>query len=109
MVVVDAVIVLCGGVLTGKTRIHPASKQSNKSNCLGIMASCELFEQLARDRALPATFLKVLPTTRAPYVSIFSFTALCAMVYASADGRLDVVSLMWVKSPDIFKSVTDTI
>jgi len=94
LVVVDAVIVLCGGVLTGKTRIHPTNKESDKSNCLGIVASCELFEQLARDRALPATFFKVLPTTRAPYVSILSFAALCALLYASADGRLDVVSLM---------------
>lgn len=76
-VVVDAVIVLCGGVLTG------------------IMASCELFEQLARNRALPATFFKVLPITRAPYVSILSFAVFCALLYASAGGRLDVVSLMF--------------
>jgi len=101
--VVDAVIVLCGGVLTGKTRIYPASKESDKFNYLGIMASCELFEQLARDRALPATFFKVLPATKAPYVSILSFAALCALLYASADGRLDVVSLMWVKLSNIFK------
>ena len=73
------------------------------------MASCELFEQLARNRALPATFFKVLPITRAPYVSILSFAVFCALLYASAGGRLDVVSLMWVKSisPDLFKSETN--
>lgn len=77
LVVVDAVIVLCGGVLTG------------------MLASCELFGQLAQDRALPAVFFKHFPVTRAPYVSILSFTGFCALLYASAGGRLDVVSLMF--------------
>ncbi|KAJ3568956.1 hypothetical protein NP233_g5372 [Leucocoprinus birnbaumii] len=77
LVVIDAVIVLCGGVLTG------------------ILASCELFGQLAQDRVLPAIFFKRFPISGAPYVSILSFTAFCALLYASAGGSLEVVSLMF--------------
>ncbi|KAJ8517166.1 hypothetical protein ONZ45_g5616 [Pleurotus djamor] len=66
-IVVDAVVVLCGGVLTG------------------IVSSCELFEQLTCSRILPRMFLWVLAATASPYVSIitcsllFSFTWLLAM------------------------------
>lgn len=77
LIVVDAVLVLCGGVLTG------------------IVAACELFGQLARIRAIPASYLKLLPVTGAPYTSILSFAGFCGLLYASAAGRLDVLSLMF--------------
>lgn len=94
-VVVDAVIVLCGGVLTGA--IAFTLEVEKVDSWTGILATCELFGQLAQDRALPKAFLKLLPVTGAPYVSIFVFTGLCAVLYASAAGRLDVVSQMSVR------------
>ncbi|KXN88407.1 hypothetical protein AN958_07313 [Leucoagaricus sp. SymC.cos] len=86
--VVDAVIVLCGGVLTG------------------ILAACELFGQLAADRAIPAVFFKLLPLTGAPFVSIFVFTIFCGLLYASSGGSLVVVSqmfsLVWLTVMSLF-------
>ncbi|KAJ3576426.1 hypothetical protein NP233_g441 [Leucocoprinus birnbaumii] len=76
-IVIDAIVVLCGGVLTG------------------IVAACELFGQLAQIRAIPALYLRVLPATGAPYASILSFGGFCGLLYASAAGRLDVLSLMF--------------
>ncbi|KAL0945974.1 hypothetical protein HGRIS_012252 [Hohenbuehelia grisea] len=76
-IVVDAMIVLCGGVLTG------------------ILSACELFEQLANDRILPELFLRTLPITRSPYISVFSFIAFSLALYASAGASLPILSKMF--------------
>lgn len=76
-VVVDAFIVLCGGVLTG------------------ILSACELLEQLSHHRVLPKAFLNVTPKTNAPYVSIFCFVGACGIIYASAGANLGVISEMF--------------
>ncbi|KAJ7159241.1 amino acid permease-domain-containing protein [Mycena crocata] len=76
-IVVDAAIVLCGGVLTG------------------ILSACELFEQLAHDRIVPQMFLKLLPLSGAPYVSVLAITGVNFVLYASAGASLGVVSKMF--------------
>ncbi|KAI0338562.1 hypothetical protein BDW22DRAFT_1362598 [Trametopsis cervina] len=75
--VVDAVIVLCGGVLTG------------------ILGACELFEQLSRDHLLPALFTRRLPITRAPAYSICAFSGFSFVIYATSGANLDIVSKMF--------------
>ncbi|KXN87169.1 hypothetical protein AN958_09133, partial [Leucoagaricus sp. SymC.cos] len=76
-IVVDAVLVLCGGTLTG------------------TLAACELFGRLAADRVIPPMFLRQLPVTGAPFPSIFTFATFCGLLYASSGGNLDVVSQMF--------------
>ncbi|PPR03413.1 hypothetical protein CVT24_012708, partial [Panaeolus cyanescens] len=76
-VVVDAIIVLCGGVLTG------------------ILSACELLEQLAMHRVIPSLFLRVIPLSGSPYVSVLTFAAFCGILYASAGTSLKVVSEMF--------------
>ncbi|KAG6833272.1 hypothetical protein H0H87_009447 [Tephrocybe sp. NHM501043] len=67
-IVVDAIIVLCGGVLT---------------------------EQLALHRVLPVFFLRALPRTGSPYISVLSFIAFSGVLYASAGASLTVISQMF--------------
>ncbi|TFK75584.1 hypothetical protein BDN72DRAFT_757165 [Pluteus cervinus] len=76
-VVVDAVTVLCGGVLTG------------------LLSACELFEQLSRDRVIPAWFLKTIPRTGSPYMSVFVFMLFSGLLYATAGASLSIVSQMF--------------
>ncbi|KAJ7775998.1 amino acid permease-domain-containing protein [Mycena maculata] len=76
-IVVDAAVVLCGGVLTG------------------ILSACELFQQLSNDRIVPQLFLKVLPLSGSPYISVLTFTVLNLMLYASAGASLSIVSKMF--------------
>ncbi|KAJ7291814.1 AAAP amino acid permease [Mycena rebaudengoi] len=76
-IVVDAIIVLSGGILTG------------------ILSVCALLEQLANDRIIPQIFLNVLPISGAPHIAILSFTALNALLYASAGAKLSIVSNMF--------------
>ncbi|GLB39740.1 putative amino acid permease [Lyophyllum shimeji] len=87
-VVVDAIIVLCGGVFTG------------------IFSACELLEQLALHRVLPKVFLQALPRTKAPYFSVLSFVAFAGVVYASAGADLTVISnmfsLVWLTVMSLF-------
>ncbi|KAK7040709.1 hypothetical protein VNI00_009615 [Paramarasmius palmivorus] len=84
----DAVFVLCGGVLTG------------------ILSACELFEQLAHDRILPNLFLRALPITKAPFVSVLSFVGFCAVIYSSTSASLTIVSkmfsLVWLAAMSLF-------
>ncbi|KAI0083586.1 amino acid permease-domain-containing protein [Irpex rosettiformis] len=75
--VVDAVIVLCGGVLNG------------------ILSACELFERLARDRLLPQLFRRRIPITRAPAYSIFAFFVFSFALYAIPGANLSIVSKMF--------------
>ncbi|KAF9045413.1 AAAP amino acid permease [Panaeolus papilionaceus] len=76
-IVVDAIIVLCGGVLTG------------------ILSACELLEQLAMHRVIPGLFLRVVPFSGAPYISVLTFSAFCGMLYATAGASLKIVSEMF--------------
>lgn len=76
-VVVDAVITLCGGVLTG------------------ILGACELFDRLARDRLLPQLFTRRLPVTHSPAYSIVAFVAFSFVVYATSGANLGVTSKMF--------------
>ncbi|CAL1697829.1 unnamed protein product [Somion occarium] len=76
-VVVDAVVVLCGGVLTG------------------ILGACELSDRLARDRLLPRFFLRRLTWTHAPFVSIVFFALFCCVLYAASGASLSIVSKMF--------------
>ncbi|KAF7291283.1 AAAP amino acid permease [Mycena indigotica] len=91
LVVIDATVVLCGGVLTG------------------ILSACQLCEQLAKDRILPSMFFSTLPFTQAPYVSIILFTILCAAFYASGGMSTTVVSkmfsLVWLTLMGVFPLV----
>ncbi|KAF5384450.1 hypothetical protein D9615_003405 [Tricholomella constricta] len=87
-IVVDAIIVLCGGVLTG------------------ILSACELLEQLALHRVIPKLFLRALPRTKSPYVSVLSFIAFSGVLYASAGANLNVISqmfsLVWLTVMSLF-------
>lgn len=76
-IVVDAIIVLCGGVLTG------------------ILSACELLQQLALHRVVPRLFLAVVPRTGAPYVSMLAFTAFSGLLYGTAGASLVIVSEMF--------------
>ncbi|KAJ7844513.1 amino acid permease-domain-containing protein [Mycena olivaceomarginata] len=76
-IVVDAAVVLCGGVLTG------------------ILSATELFSQLAYDRVVPQVFLRVLPVSGAPYVSVLMFTGMSGVLYASTGASLAIVSKMF--------------
>ncbi|KIY66346.1 hypothetical protein CYLTODRAFT_423498 [Cylindrobasidium torrendii FP15055 ss-10] len=75
--VVDAIIVLCGGVLTG------------------ILSACELFVQLADDRVLPSVFTKAMPVTGSAYVSVISFVSFGGFVYATTGASLSIMSKMF--------------
>ncbi|TRM67071.1 amino acid permease-domain-containing protein [Schizophyllum amplum] len=76
-VVVDSVVVLSGGVLTG------------------ILSACELLEQLSRDRILPKNFTNPLPFTGAPYLSVLGFVILSIALYASTGASLTITSKMF--------------
>ncbi|KAJ7158011.1 amino acid permease-domain-containing protein [Mycena crocata] len=87
-IVVDAAIVLCGGVLTG------------------ILSACELFERLAHDRVVPQVFLNLLPLSGAPYVSVLIITAVNLLLYATAGASLPILSrlysLVWLTVMALF-------
>ncbi|TDL27804.1 hypothetical protein BD410DRAFT_893978 [Rickenella mellea] len=76
-VVVDAVVVLSAGVLTG------------------ILSACALLERLAHDRAVPQIFAKRMPLTGSHAVAIFAFTVLCGVLYASAGANAVIISKMF--------------
>ncbi|KAK0469330.1 amino acid permease-domain-containing protein [Desarmillaria tabescens] len=87
-VVVDAIIVLCGGVLTG------------------ILSACELFEKLTHDHVLPQLFVHPLPFFRSSYVSVLSFAAFSGVIYASTGASLVIMSkifsLVWLSVMALF-------
>ncbi|KZS91996.1 hypothetical protein SISNIDRAFT_474934 [Sistotremastrum niveocremeum HHB9708] len=78
--VVDALLVLCGGMFTG------------------ILSACAVLEKLALDRVLPPLFLKRMPVTGSPYFSILCFTCLCGVIYATTGANLTVSSQMFALS-----------
>jgi amino acid transporter len=65
LVVVDAAISLMGGVLCGG------------------MSCCGLLEGLARDKVLPAAFLRKLPVTEGAWVSVMLYLFFCIGEWAS--------------------------
>ncbi|KAK0205192.1 amino acid permease-domain-containing protein [Desarmillaria ectypa] len=87
-IVVDAIIVLCGGVLTG------------------ILSACELFEKLTNDRVLPQLFVQPLPLFQSPYVSVLSFAAFSGVIYATTGASLVIMSklfsLVWLSVMALF-------
>ncbi|KAI0065724.1 hypothetical protein BV25DRAFT_1821391 [Artomyces pyxidatus] len=77
IVVVDAISVLLGGVMTG------------------IMASGTLFERLAQDRVLPQFFLWTLPYTGSQYISTLCSVGLALLLFVASGMSLDTVSSMF--------------
>ncbi|KAH8102672.1 amino acid permease-domain-containing protein [Cristinia sonorae] len=75
-IVVDAVVVLCGGVLTG------------------VLGACELAERLACDQLIPQIFLRKL-ITGAPAASIVAFLLFNCVLYASSGFSLTIISKMF--------------
>ncbi|KAI6165303.1 amino acid permease-domain-containing protein [Pisolithus thermaeus] len=73
-VAIDAVVVLCAGVLTG------------------VLSACELLCELSHDRVLPRTFRAPLPLTGAPYISVLCFMGLSIAIYASTGANLTIIS-----------------
>ncbi|KAI6015111.1 amino acid permease-domain-containing protein [Pisolithus orientalis] len=76
-VAVDAVVVLCAGVLTG------------------VLTACELLCELSRDRVLPRIFRAPLPLTGAPYMSVLCFIGFSIAIYASTGANLTIISEMF--------------
>ncbi|KAJ6545318.1 hypothetical protein B0H19DRAFT_1266776 [Mycena capillaripes] len=72
-IVLDAVVVLCGGVLAG---------------IAGILSACELFEQLAHDRIVPQIFLAALPLSGAPHISVLAFKIILQIFAYLTDAEL---------------------
>lgn len=62
---------------------------------IGILSACELFEQLAHDRVIPAVFLTELPMTGSPVVSVLSFIAFSGLIYASTGASVTIMSEMY--------------
>ncbi|KAG8216086.1 amino acid permease-domain-containing protein [Butyriboletus roseoflavus] len=87
-VAIDAVVVLCAGVLTGTT------------------SACELLAELAHDHVLPRAFLAALPYTGALYVAILSFVCFSGAIYASTGANLIIVSkifsVVWLAVMTLF-------
>ncbi|KAI6115380.1 amino acid permease-domain-containing protein [Pisolithus croceorrhizus] len=73
-VAIDAVVVLCAGVLTG------------------VLSACELLCELSHDRVLPRTFRAPLPLTGAPYISVLCFIGFSIAIYASTGANLTIIS-----------------
>ncbi|KJE97009.1 hypothetical protein CAOG_07497 [Capsaspora owczarzaki ATCC 30864] len=73
MIVVDAVLVLSGAVLT---------------SFVGVIG---LFLRMSADRCLPGVFLKRLPYTQANYVIILFFLLVCSSLFLIANGELQAI------------------
>jgi amino acid transporter len=74
LLVADAVLVLCAGVLTG------------------IISSCGAIERLTRDHILPGFFLRRASWTGAPYLSIVIFAAIGLAMFGIVRGELTILS-----------------
>lgn len=72
----------------------------------GILSACELLDQLALHRVIPHLFLKLIPRTGSPYISVLSFVVFSGMLYATAGANLVVVSemfsLVWLTVMTLF-------
>jgi amino acid transporter len=75
--------------------------------CLaGILSACELLDQLALHRVIPQLFLRLIPRTGSPYISVLFFVVFSGMLYATAGANLVVVSemfsLVWLTVMTLF-------
>lgn len=93
-IVVNAIIVLCGGVLTGMSPQDVFWTWLISCTYAGILSACELLEQLTLDRMIPKSFSRTMPVTNSPYISVISFIAFSAAIYASTGAQLSIVSKM---------------
>lgn len=95
--VVDAMLVLCGGMFTGKDQPTLNTNTSHRLSS-GLLSGCAVLEKLAQDRVLPMSFAKSMPITGATHISLIFFATISGAIYGSSLGRLEIVSLLWVHS-----------
>ena len=74
LLVVDAMLVLGGGVLTG------------------LLDACGILQTLARDGVLPKLFLRTMPVTGGPGFAVIFFTLGCTTIYATSAFNLSIIS-----------------
>ena len=74
LVVVDASLVLAGGVLTG------------------LFTACGLLQTLAQDGVLPKFLLRTMPVTGGPVFTVIFFILGCIILYASSTFSLSIIS-----------------
>ena len=74
LLVVDASLVLAGGVLTG------------------LFTACGLLQTLAQDGVLPKPLLRTMPVTGGPVFTVIFFILGCITLYASSTFSLSVIS-----------------
>lgn len=80
-IVVDAIIVLCGGVLTGCIIDEIFMILALTLSETGILSACGLLDQLANHRVIPGLFHRLLPITRSPYVAVLFFVSFSGMLH----------------------------
>jgi len=74
LLVVDASLVLAGGVLTG------------------LFTACGLLQTLAQDGVLPKLFLRTMPLTGGPTFTVIFFILGCTILYSSSAFSLSIIS-----------------
>lgn len=74
--------------------LHSCIDVESKAVFIGILSACELFQQLSQDRVIPTFFLRVLPLTGSPYVSVLTFAGFSGLIYATTGANLVVISEM---------------
>lgn len=74
LIVVDAIVILSGGILTG------------------LFTACELLENLATSGILPRLFTRTMPITGGPVFSATLFLVGCIVMFVSSGFSLPVVS-----------------
>jgi amino acid transporter len=74
LLVIDASLVLAGGVLTG------------------LFTACGLLQTLAQDGVLPKLFLRTMPVTGGPTFTVIFFIVGCITLYASSTFSLSTIT-----------------
>ena len=74
LLVIDASLVLAGGVLTG------------------LFTACGLLQTLAQDGVLPQFLLRTMPVTGGPAFTVIFFILGCTILYASSAFSLPIIS-----------------
>jgi amino acid transporter len=74
LLVVDAMLVLCGGIVTG------------------LFTACGLLKRLAEDGVLPNFFLRQVPITKELLIAPIFFLLACIAMYASSGFNLTILS-----------------
>lgn len=94
--VVDAILVLAGGVLTGLFTVCGLLERLARYALETFIRSIVCTNRsVHRDRVLPPVFLRKLPVTNAPYASLVSFIALSVALYASCGFSLSTASSLF--------------